>query len=100
MSQLLPGSTATADVVSALSPAAGAASNDPTQVLTLEREVLLATAAAISVSPARTGRRRLSATLNAAIGRVLKLSKPRRHYARREPNYLESARMSRAMQRL
>jgi hypothetical protein len=100
MSHLLPASTATPDVGSA-SSAVGSTQHSPTRVLVTEQEVAFSTAAAISVPPAATRHRRLGTTLIAAIGRIhIALPEPRPHYLRRDPNYFEAARMSRAMDRL
>ena len=98
MTQVPPGSTATPDVGSAPS------AHEPTQstttrVLVTENEVLLSTAAAISVPPATARGRRLAATLIGKIGHI-QLPEPRPRYPRREANYFEAARMSRAMDRL
>jgi len=100
MTQLPPGSTATPDVGSAPS------AHEPTQstttrVLVTENEVLLSSAAAISAPPATARYRRLGATVIAAIGHIhIQLPEPRPRYPRREANYFEGARMSRAMDRL
>lgn len=99
MSQLQPGSSTAADVGSVLS-AVDSTPRSPTPILIPEQIVLFSTAAAISVPPATTGHRWPGASLTAAIGRILAPPAQRPHYPRREPNYLEAARMSRAMQRL
>jgi hypothetical protein len=99
MSHLLPGSTATADVGSALS-AVSSTQRSQTPVLIPEQEVAFSTAAAISVPLATTRRRWTGAMLTAAIGRILTLPEPRPHYPRRDPNYFEAARMSREVGRL
>jgi hypothetical protein len=53
------------------------------------------------VPPATTRHRRLGTTLIAAIGRIhIALPEPRPHYPRRDPNYFETARMSREMDHL
>jgi hypothetical protein len=99
MSHLLPGSTATPDIGSAPS-AVGSTQRGTTQVLVTEQELAFSTAAAIPVPPT-TIRRRLGATLSAAIGRIhIGLPEPRPHYPRPERNYFEAARMSRAMDHL
>jgi hypothetical protein len=100
MTQLPPGSTATPDVGSAPS-AHEPTQSTTTQVLVTENEVLLSTAAAISGRPATARHRRLGATLIAAFGHIdIQLPEPRPRYPRREANYFEAARMSRAMDRL
>jgi hypothetical protein len=100
MTQLPPGSTATPNVGSAPS-AREPTQSTTTRVLVTENEVLLSTAAAISVPPATARHRRLGATLIAAIGRIhIQVPEPRPRYPRREANYFEAARMSRAMDRL
>jgi hypothetical protein len=100
MLHLLPGSTAKPDIGPS-SPAVGSAQRSPTQVLITEQEVVLSTAAAISVPPATTRRRWLEATLGAAIGRILTtVPEPRPHYPQREPIFFEAARMSREMDHL
>ena len=98
--RVIPGSTASPDVVSAL-PAAGSGQRTRTPVLVTKQEVVFGTAAALSVPPATTRRGWQSATPIAAIRRILNpLPEPRPHYPRREPNYFEAARMSRGMDRL
>jgi hypothetical protein len=100
MTQLPPGSTATPDVGSAPS-AYEPTQSTTTRVLVTENEVLLSTAAAISVPRATARHRRLGETLIAAIGHIHnQLPEPRPRYPRRDPNYFEAARMSRAMDRL
>ena len=99
MSNLRPGSIATADVGSAPSEV-DSTQCSPTKVLVTEQEVAFATAAAISVPPATT-RRRLGVRLIAAIGHIhIALPEPRPHYPRRDPAYFEAARMSREMDHL
>jgi hypothetical protein len=99
MSHVVRGSRARADV-----PSIPPAHNDPTlshaPVLITEHEVVFSTAAAVSLPPATTHRRRLSGALVAAVRRIMSpLPAPPQHY-RHEPYYLEKARMSRAMGRL
>jgi hypothetical protein len=68
-------------------------------VLITEREVSFSTVAAASARSA--GRPWLGITLIARLDRMLTaLTQPRPHCARREPVYFETARMSRAMERL
>jgi hypothetical protein len=99
MSHLLPGSTATPGVGSA--PSVHPTQHGPTKVLVTEQEIAFATAAAISAPPATTRHRRLGATLIAAIGRIhIALPEARSHYPRRDPSYIEAARMSREMDHL
>jgi hypothetical protein len=80
-------------------PRAAARRRTPTPVLIAEHEVAFSTAAA---APSTATRRRwLDTTLLADLGRVLTaLTVPQPPYPRREPNYFEAARMSRAMDRL
>jgi hypothetical protein len=102
MLHLLPKSIATPDVGPA-SPAVGSTQRSPSPILITEQEVVFSTAAAIAVPPATTRRRWLEATLGAAIGRIRILTtppEPRPHTPRREPDYLQAARMSREMHRL
>jgi hypothetical protein len=105
MTQLLPGSTATSDVGSA--PFAHESTQSTTtRVLVTEQEVVLGTAATISVPPSTTHRHLWGATLIAAIGHInirlprLGLPPPRPCYPRRDANYFEEARMSREMDHL
>jgi hypothetical protein len=64
-----------------------------------ENQVAFSTAAAAPVGSTR--RRWLDTTLVGGLGRILSaLTQPRPLYPRREPAYFESARMSRAMDRL
>ena len=100
MSHLLPGSTATPDVGSAPS-ALGSTRPSTREVLVTSQELAFSTAAAISVPPSTIRRRRLGAWLSAAIGRIrIGLPEPRPHYPRRDRQYFDAARMSRAMDRL
>jgi hypothetical protein len=100
MPHLLPRSTAAPDVGSAPS-AVGSKQHRPTPVLVTEQEVVFSTAAAIPVLPATTRRHQTGARLIAAIGRIhIAQPEPRPHYLRRERNYFEAARMSRAMDHL
>jgi hypothetical protein len=85
--------------VTAVSPAVEAGKRIPTTVLITEQEVAFSTAAALSVPPARTRRRRLSGPLIAARLILTAPPEPRPHY-RHEPGYFERARMSREMDRL
>jgi hypothetical protein len=98
MSHLLVRSTATSGVGSAPSTV-DSTQCGPTRVLVTEQEVAFATAAAISVRPATT-RRGLGAKLVAAIGHILSPPEPRPHYPRRDPDFIEAARMSREMDHL
>jgi hypothetical protein len=68
-------------------------------VLITENQVAFATAAA---APVRSTRRRwLDTTLMGGLGRILTaLTQPRPHYPPCAPAYFETARMSRAMDRL
>jgi hypothetical protein len=68
-------------------------------VLVTENQVALSTAAA---APVGSGRRRwLDTTLMGGLRRILTaLTRPRPLYPRREVAYFETARMSRAMDRL
>jgi len=90
-------------------PSAGSAQPNSEPVLVSEQQVVLSTAAALSSAPATIRRRwwrptsspTLRARSSAAIRRIVTpLPEPRRYYPRREPNYYESARMSRQMGRL
>jgi hypothetical protein len=100
MSQLLPASTATPDVESAPS-AVDSTKYGATGAFVTEQEVAFATAATISVPTATTRHRRLGTTLIAAIGHIhIALPEPRPHYARRDPDYFEAARISREMDHL
>jgi len=85
-------------------PAVGADQRPPTPALITEQEVILGTAAALSVPPTTTRRRWLGAQLIAAIRRMALTApdKPRRHYppSPSTRSYLEAARMSREMERL
>jgi len=85
------------------SPVASVRNSTEAQVLVTEQQVLFSTAAAVALPPAKT--RRLSDTI-AAVGAAVRAifaapEKPpaRRHYPKRL-GYLESALMSREMDRL
>lgn len=70
-------------------------------VLITEQEVLLKTAAALSVAPATTHRHWPSAALITAIEHIhIRLPEPRPIYPRREGNYFEAGRVSRLMEHL
>lgn len=84
-------------------------------ILVTEQEVAFGTATALGLQPrtsrwwiratqvfVESGRRRwLDAALMPRLGRVLSaLTQPSPHHPRREPAYLEAARMSREMERL
>lgn len=70
----------------------------PTPVLPTDREVAFCTAAAPTAPNHRPW---LNSTGLAGVGRMLSaLTQPRRHCPRREHDYFEAARMSRAMDRL
>jgi hypothetical protein len=103
MSHSPPGSPATPDV-GPVSSAVDAAPPTPEPVLITEQEVVFSTAAAVSVPPATTRHCRLGATLVASIQRIRMFltttAQPRRHYPARECIYMETARMSRQMDRL
>jgi len=76
----------------------------PPQIFVTEQPVAFSTAAAISVPPATTHSRRLSAAKSAVVTRIhrihIRLPEPRPHYQRCQPSYFEAARMSREMDRL
>lgn len=79
-------------------PTAAVRRPTPTPVLITEHEVAFSTAAGTDHT---TRRRWLDTTLLADLGRIFTaLTEPRPNYPRREPNYFEAARMSRAMDRL
>ena len=100
MTYQLPGSKATPDVESP-QPETGSPQPTPTPVLVTERGVVFSTAAPLSVLPATKHRRRPSAILVATIRRTFNpFPEPRPHYPRRERDYFQAARMSRAMGRL
>jgi hypothetical protein len=85
MTYQLPGSKATPDVESP-QPETGSPQPTPTP---------------LSVLPATKHRRRPSAILVATIRRTFNpFPEPRPHYPRRERDYFQAARMSRAMGRL
>ena len=68
-------------------------------VLVTENQLAFSTAAAAAVPTTR--RRWLDTTPLGGLGRILTaLTRPRRHQPRRQLAYFESARMSRAMERL
>jgi|HubBroStandDraft_3_1064219.scaffolds.fasta_scaffold2499363_1 hypothetical protein len=96
-------SQVTQALIAALNDESGARSGSSVRqnapVLITEQQLALSTAAAVS---ARSPRRRwLYATLVARLGRSrTALMQPRPHGPRLEPAYFESARMSRAMERL
>jgi hypothetical protein len=88
-----------ADAGSVLS-ANDSAESTATRVLVTEQEVALSTAVAIS-TPAPARHRWLGANRIAAIGHIrIRLPERRTGYPRREANYFQAARMSRAMERL
>ena len=98
MSHISPATLGPPDVVSA-PPETGPTRCKPTPVFITEREVALSTAAATSTTP--NHRRWLHSTGLATVGRILSaLTQPLPHRPRREPSYMEAARMSRAMDRL
>jgi hypothetical protein len=98
MSHISPASLGRPGVVS-VPPRAATRRPTPTPVLITEHEVAFSTAAAASTTTTR--RQWLDTTLLADLGRILTaLTEPRPHYPRREHNYFEAARMSRAMDRL
>lgn len=97
MSQLLPAPPATAGAEPGPSTAASPLPG-PAPVLITEHHVAFSTAAA---APVASTRRWPHTTLVAALGRILAgLTPPRPPCPRREPNYFEASRMSRAMDRL
>ena len=76
-----------------------AAQSHPAPVLITEQQVAFSTAAAASVAANR--RRWLdTAVLTGLVHILAELRDPRPHCPHREPSYMESARMSRAMDRL
>ena len=80
-------------------PRTAARGPTPTPVLIAEHEVALSTAAAVSAATAH--RRRPATTWLAHLGQILTaLTRPQPHRPRREPDYFQAARMSRAMDRL
>jgi len=87
----------------AVKPSAAVEAPPRTPVLITEQQVLFATAAAVPLQPARTGRRwvdAIRALLTAAFEKSHSESQPkRRHYPSRE-DYLENSRMAREMLRL
>jgi hypothetical protein len=98
MSHISPATLGPPDVVS-VPPDAAATRRTPTPVFITEREVAFSTAAAASTTP--NHRRWLDSTGLAGVGRMLSaLLQPRPQCPRREPSYMEAARMSRAMDRL
>ena len=100
MTQLLPDSTATSDVETALS-ANESTRSTATPALVAEQEVLFGPAAAILVPPATTHRHWPGTRLIAAIGHIhIRLPEPRPIYPRRQSNYFEDARLSRQMDHL
>jgi hypothetical protein len=98
MSHVTPAALATSDTESGpLTTASTLRKHAP--VLITQNRVAFSTAAAAPVGSTR--RRWLDTTLTAGLGRILTaLTKPRPHYPRREHAYFETARMSRAMDRL
>jgi hypothetical protein len=103
MSHLIPGFPPTPDVGS-VPPPVGATPPTPEPVLITQQEVVFSTAAAVSVPPATTRHCRLGARLIAPIQRIRMFlttaAQPRQHHPAREPMYMETARMSRQMDRL
>lgn len=98
MSRVEPAPLATSDAESG-PPTAATMPRGLAPVLVTEHHVAFSTAAAAGV--ATTRRRWLHTTVMASLGRILtELTQPRPHHPRREPSYLEAARMSRAMERL
>jgi hypothetical protein len=98
MSHISPATLGPPEVVS-VAPEAAFARPTPTPVLITEAEVAFSTAAAPSATPNR--HRWLDGTGLAGVGRMLSaLLQPRPQRARREPDFFEAARMSRAMDRL
>jgi hypothetical protein len=98
MSHISPTSLGRPGFVS-VPPRAAARRRTPTPVLITEHEVAFSTAAAASTT--MTNRRSLYTTWLADLGRILTtLTGSRPYCPRRESNYFEVARMSRAMDRL
>jgi hypothetical protein len=98
MSHISPATLEPPEVVS-VSLEAAPTRRTPTPVLITEREVAFSAAAAASTAP--NHRRWLDSTGLAGVGRMLSaLTQPRQHCPRRERDYFEAARMSRAMDRL
>lgn len=80
-------------------PARAAAMQNPAPVLITVEQVAFSTAAAVTARPPR--RRWLMTAVSARLQRGwAALKEPKPHYPRREPAYFETARMSRAMDRL
>jgi hypothetical protein len=98
MSHVTPAPVATSDTES--DPAAAACTLPMLgPVLVTENQVAFSTAAAAPVGSTRL--RWLDTTLVGGLGRILTmLTQPRPLYPRRDPAYCETARMSRAMDRL
>ena len=98
MSRVTPAPPAISDTESG-PPTAACTLRKHAPVLITENQVAFSTAAA---APVGSGRRRwLDTILVGGLGRILTaLTKPRPHYPRREHAYFETARMSRAMDRL
>jgi hypothetical protein len=98
MSHVTPAHLAPSDTESRPSTAASTLRKHA-PVLITENQVAFSTAAAAPVPSTR--RRRLDTTLMGGLGRILTaLTQPRPHYPPRAPAYFETARMSRAMDRL
>ena len=98
MARVTPAPLATSDTESG-PPTAACTLRKHAPVLITQNRVAFSTAAAAPVGSTR--RRWLDTSLTAGLGRILTvLTKPRPHYPRREHAYFETARMSRAMDRL
>ena len=69
----------------------------PAAVLITEQQVAFSTAAAASLAPTR--RRRWTAIVSNGLGRILAVLTKRRSDTARERSYIQTARMSREMDR-
>ena len=97
MSQPTTTSAATPDVIEDAEPTVAKDGTSRSPVVITEQQVVFSTAAAISSRPASISRRLIDTIRG--VGVAMQRPPARRHYPQRS-SYLESARMSREMDRL
>jgi hypothetical protein len=104
MSELLAPFGAPPEVIE--QPADVVEASPPTPVLITEQQVVFATAAALPLQPAKTGRRwveavrTIGASLRAAVATSSNETRPKRQHYPSRNDFLEDSRMSREMLRL
>jgi hypothetical protein len=86
------------DAVAAVAPVTDEVTQAP--VLITEQEVVLSTAAAVRLRPAKTRRGLISVLRGLFVNSMAIAERPRRHYPPRRSSFLEHAAMAREMHRL